>query len=156
MGVKQLWHLLQDAGLVTHLRGSDAVDHRQIVQQVENTTIAVDLSMWVMQGREQAALAEHFSAEEAATKVAFERCLQWLRHGVTPVLVVEGTPPEEKRGACTQRCLQRRGQAPAWRGRQGASFTRDCLRIAAVLEALVSGLSWRHIVPCADWAGSLA
>ena len=73
MGVKTLWQLLEAEGLLAHWRGSDAQEHRLIVEEVEGKVVAVDLAMWIMQARESGALAEHFTPEEAAAKVALER-----------------------------------------------------------------------------------
>jgi flap endonuclease GEN len=141
MGVNQLWKLLEESGLVDRLQGTDPSDHAALVAEVEGKVIAVDLAMWIMQARESGALSEHFSPEEAAAKVAFERSLQWLRHGCTPVFVVEGAPPEEKRGAQQARFAQRNGYAGGGgRGRggvSGAQFTRVCRQAATVAEVLV-------------------
>ncbi|GAB4815602.1 hypothetical protein N2152v2_002648, partial [Parachlorella kessleri] len=150
MGVKQLWQLLQGEGLLVKRFGSNPDDYPHLIREVDGKVVAVDLSMWAMQADQQLALLPHFSREERCIKVAFERALQWLRHGCLPVIVVEGRAPEEKRGAQQQRNANR-GGGSGWGGGSGgysagvggngqapgaSQFTRLGTLVASVLEAL--------------------
>jgi flap endonuclease GEN len=96
----------------------------------------VDLSMWIMQADQQASLAPHFSREERAIKVAFERAIQWIRHGCLPVVVIEGKPPEEKRGVQRQRFANRNGYFGGGGASGAASFTRLGCIVGEVLAAM--------------------
>jgi hypothetical protein len=73
MGVAALWSLLEKEGVVEHYRGASSDDYAAILQAASDAVVAVDLSPWLLQADQQAALAPHFSREERCMKVAFER-----------------------------------------------------------------------------------
>jgi flap endonuclease GEN len=137
MGVKQLWPLLEEANVVERWSGSDPASLRSLAAELEGSVVAVDLSMWLMEATTQGALAPHFSPVESAAKVAFERSINLLRFGVTPVFVLEGLAPAEK--ADTQR--RRLGWAPGATSSTAARpsstiFTRLGDQVAGVLRAM--------------------
>ncbi|EFN56935.1 hypothetical protein CHLNCDRAFT_143468 [Chlorella variabilis] len=136
MGVTALWQLLGAEQVVEHYRGASADELAHIVQAVDGAAVAVDLSPWLMQADQQQALLPHFSKEERCMKVAFERAVQWLRHGCLPVIVVEGRPPQEKRAAQQARFASRNGYAGGG-SQQGASqFQRLGQTLGMMLEEL--------------------
>lgn len=74
MGVLNLWKALERGGAVEELVGSQAGQHAQIVEALENKVVAVDLSAWLMQAQSQPALLEHLDSPYArAVKVVFDR-----------------------------------------------------------------------------------
>lgn len=73
MGVKSLWQSLIAADLVEQWDGQIPAALPPLTAELDGKVLAVDLSMWIMQAGEQAALAPYCNQEEAAAKVAFER-----------------------------------------------------------------------------------
>ena len=75
-------------------------------------------------------------------QVAFERSVQWLRHGCLPVIVVEGQAPPEKRAAQQARWAAANGGSSyhggGGGGGGGAQFQRLGLLVAGLLQELVS------------------
>ncbi|PRW33965.1 flap endonuclease GEN-like protein 1 [Chlorella sorokiniana] len=136
MGVNALWQLLRAEGLVEHYAGAAPADHAAIVEAVDGAAIAVDLSTWIMQADQQQALLPHFSKEERCMKIAFERALQWLRHGCLPVIVVEGEAPEEKRAEQQRRFASRNGYAGGGSQRGNSQFQRLGRTVGGLLERL--------------------
>eukprot|EP00798_Chlamydomonas_sp_ICE-L_P018300 gene18300-24760_t len=93
MGVGHLWSVLQGMGAVSELLGQ--THHEQVVDEVDGKVIAVDLSTWVMEAFHQTNLRDAFQDPLAqALKMTFERSLNWLRYGCTPVFVDEGDYPD--------------------------------------------------------------
>lgn len=73
MGVSDLWQLLKSEG-VTVSWSSKTGTHPLIVDDVEATAIAVDLSTWVLQATSQPNLVEVYNDPECrAVIVAFNR-----------------------------------------------------------------------------------
>ena len=86
MTVAGLWQLLRKNGLVVEVEGMAA---REAIQ---GQKIAVDISMWVVQGETaQVARLDHYML------VSFWRVVRYLRAGALPVAVVEGECPARKR-----------------------------------------------------------
>lgn len=104
MGITSLWALLNAEGLAPKLEGVNG-EHPDIMRHVSGRAVAVDLSVWLMQATNQAATHGLFSEEGRAMKVVFERTINWLRHGVTPIGVAEGLAPAEKLATLQARCL---------------------------------------------------
>lgn len=74
MGVKHLWRVLERGGAVEVLDGGDAAQHEQILDELEGTVVAVDLSAWLMQAISQPALTQvYFSDHACVLKVVFDR-----------------------------------------------------------------------------------
>jgi hypothetical protein len=73
MGVKSLWQALIGADLIEQWNGQTPTAMPALAAELDGKVLAVDLSMWVMQAGEQAALTPYCTQEEAAAKVAFER-----------------------------------------------------------------------------------
>eukprot|EP00887_Chlorella_sp_A99_P003372 scaffold7.g3372.t1 len=138
MGVNTLWKLLAAEEVVQKYAGLNPADYAALVRAVDGAVIAVDLAMWLMQAELQKELLPHFSREERCMKVAFERALQWLRHGCLPVIVVEGTAPVEKRGAHEARHLSRTGVAGGGSaaGRKNGQFQRLARLVGDLLKEL--------------------
>ena len=76
-----------DYELLYSWRGDEVGGHDEIVKDVVGKVLAVDASMWFCQAISQPKLAD-LSDEAKCLKVIFERCVNWLRYGVTPVLVI--------------------------------------------------------------------
>ena len=72
MGVYKLWDDLRQAGAVVDLAGKEC--EREIAQTVDGLTIAVDVSIWMVQASMQPNLAEVFESPLARVlKVCFDR-----------------------------------------------------------------------------------
>ena len=72
MGIYKLWDDLRQAGVVVDLAGKDC--EREIAQAVDGLTIAVDVSIWMVQASMQPNLAEVFESPVARVlKVCFDR-----------------------------------------------------------------------------------
>lgn len=138
MGISSLWKALTDAQLVRRLQGSDPEEHAALLSELDGQVLAVDLSAWIMQADQQLALLPHFSRTERCMKVALERSIQWLRHGVLPVMVVEGAAPAEKLAAVQARYAARTGGRQGG-GRGSSSFQVLGKAVGVMLQQLVSG-----------------
>lgn len=77
MGVHGLWPLLKAAGFVKDFNSAgDNTLHDAVRVLQQNRTMAVDLSIWIVQAASQPALREAgFSDHAAVAKVCFERCV---------------------------------------------------------------------------------
>jgi hypothetical protein len=74
MGVANLWKALEKGGAVTRLDGAQPGDHALILQELENTAVAVDLSAWLVQAITQPALVGVLDSPHACVlKVVFDR-----------------------------------------------------------------------------------
>ena len=79
MGIYRLWADLREAGLVVDLAGKDC--EREIAQCVDGLTIAVDVSIWMVQASMQPNLAEVFASPLARVlKVCFDRVSRMPTH----------------------------------------------------------------------------
>ncbi|KAL4425232.1 hypothetical protein ABPG75_009248 [Micractinium tetrahymenae] len=136
MGITALWQLLRAEEVVEWYRGGIAEEHAALLAAVDGQAVAIDLSTWIMQADQQTALTPHFSREERCMKVAFERALQWLRHGCLPVPVVEGRPPDEKLAAQRARFEARNGYAGGGSQAGAAQFQRLGQTVGRLLEEL--------------------
>lgn len=152
MGVKSLWQLINGANLIQQWSGQNPTDVPAIAAEMEGKVLAIDLSMWIMQAGEQLALIPHCNQVEAAAKVAFERAIHWLRFGITPVFVIEGLAPAEKKAAQHRRLYDsiggegrggttNNGRINSYNNVAAAAmgptqFIRSSQQVAAVLEAL--------------------
>lgn len=93
MGVAQLWKVLEHEG-VTSSEGLEC-----IYSHVAGKYVALDVSHWLVHATTQPDLQKNFSQRAASAKIVFERCLQLLRLGATPVLVFDSTiKPIDKAG----------------------------------------------------------
>jgi len=72
MGITHLWAYLRQAGLVVELAGKES--EKEIAQTVDGLTVAVDISIWMVQAALQPSLAEVFDSPTARViKVCFDR-----------------------------------------------------------------------------------
>ena len=81
MGPPGLLTVLRSLGASRHLSGAD-VEHF-----IEGKVVAVDGAVWFHEAR----TIPGYRPVPAVLKVVFERCCRWLRKGVLPVVVLEGT-----------------------------------------------------------------
>ncbi|KAA6428448.1 MAG: flap endonuclease GEN protein 1 [Trebouxia sp. A1-2] len=110
MGVSELWSLLKAVG-ITQLSSGLEGTHAQVVKEVDDKSIAIDLSAWIVQATCQPNLAEAFSDPASqALVVSFNRVVNYLRYGCLPVCITEGRPPAEKLERLQQRFRTRTGQ----------------------------------------------
>jgi len=58
---------------------------------VKGKTVAVDGAVWFYEAQLQEDVVRAFGPLAAVIKVTFERCVRWLRKGVLPVVVLEGS-----------------------------------------------------------------
>lgn len=73
MGVSELWSLLKAVG-ITQLSSGLEGTHAQVVKEVDDKSIAIDLSAWIVQATCQPNLAEAFSDPASqALVVSFNR-----------------------------------------------------------------------------------
>lgn len=73
MGVSELWPLLKAVGITQVWSGLEGF-HAQVVKEVDNKSIAIDLSAWIVQATCQPNLAEAFSDPASqALIVSFNR-----------------------------------------------------------------------------------
>ncbi len=73
MGVSELWPLLKAVGITQVWSGLEKT-HAQVVKEVDNKSIAIDLSAWIVQATCQPNLAEAFSDPASqALIVSFNR-----------------------------------------------------------------------------------
>eukprot|EP00873_Tetraselmis_striata_P004534 jgi/Tetstr1/424798/TSEL_015301.t1 len=113
MGIKGLWQALEPE--LERVEGAEDGDSsgRRLARLMDGAHVAVDLSMWILQAQEAGALEGlHAAMPSAAARIAkliFERAHNWLRHGVVPVAVLEGTPPPEKLAVIRARFRARNG-----------------------------------------------
>lgn len=85
--------------------GDTRESHARLAQQVRDKVVAIDAAQWLFQANSQperqALFAQGRSEFDAmvANSVAFftDRCLQLLRYGAHPVVVMEGAAPLAKR-----------------------------------------------------------
>ena len=112
MGVKGLWKLLEPCGRRIH------------VETLENTTLAVDVSIWMTQFVKAMRDEEGRPIKNAHVIGTLRRVAKLLYHGVRPVIVFDGGVPALKggssaSGACaasaarTTRAPPRSGSSPA-------------------------------------------
>ena len=62
-----------------------------LLRELEGKTIAVDVAIWVVESHTQKAKLTWLNEHELALRLCFERLVLWLRYGVTPVIVFEGS-----------------------------------------------------------------
>ena len=73
MGVSELWQLLKSEGVTSNWSWKTGT-HPLIVDEVEATSIAVDLSTWILQATSQPSLVEVYNDPECrAVIVALNR-----------------------------------------------------------------------------------
>lgn len=85
MGPPGLWAELRRNGVASQLSGP------AVERLLENKKVAVDGAVWLYEAQLQQDLRQAFHPTEATLKVVFERCVRWLRKGVLPVIVLEGS-----------------------------------------------------------------
>ena len=85
MGPPGLWAELRRQGAGKTIHGAE------VERLLQGKKVAVDGAVWLHEAQIQANLVQAYGAEGAAIKVMFERCVRWLRKGVLPVIVLEGT-----------------------------------------------------------------
>lgn len=118
MGPPGLWKELRSSGACKTLRGAE------VEKLLEGKKVAVDGAIWLYQAQLQQEVVRHFGVSNAAVKVVFERCVRWLRRGILPVVVLEGTGGGRAERVCS------RG-----RGGLGPIFAAQP-RVRALLDAL--------------------
>ncbi|KAL0048711.1 hypothetical protein WJX82_009391 [Trebouxia sp. C0006] len=132
MGVSELWPLLKAVGITQVWSGLEGT-HAQVVEEVDNKSIAIDLSAWIVQATCQPNLAEAFSDPTSqALIVSFNRVVNYLRYGCLPVCITEGRPPAEKLEKLQQRFKARTGQMGG--GGTNHHFSKMGLSIADMLH----------------------
>lgn len=80
-----LWVELRRQGAGKTLRGPE------VERLLKGKKVAVDGAVWLYEAQTQADVVKAYGAEGASLKVTFERCVRWLRKGILPVVVLEGT-----------------------------------------------------------------
>jgi len=118
MGPPGFWSELRRSGASKPLQ-SPAVE-----ELLEGKAVAVDVAVWLYEAQLQHDVVMHFGPIGAAVKVVFERCVRWLRKGVLPVMVLEGTGGGRSARVCS------RGH-----GGLGSAFAAQN-RVRTLLEAL--------------------
>ena len=91
MGPPGFWRELRQKGVGRQLEGPE------VERLLEGRRVAVDAAIWIFEAQKQQQVAHVFGSHRATLKVIYERCSRWLRKGVLPVVVLEGT--EGGRGA---------------------------------------------------------
>lgn len=71
-----------------HRRVAQGVD---LLRELEGKKIAVDVSIWVVEADVLRAKVPWLTPETAALRLCFQRLVLWLRYGLTPVIVLEGS-----------------------------------------------------------------
>ncbi len=100
MGVKGLWKLLAPCGRRIH------------VETLENTTLAVDVSIWMTQFVKAMRDDEGRPIQNAHVIGMLRRVAKLLYHGVRPVIVFDGGVPALKARLIRQRLFNRNGLDP--------------------------------------------
>ena len=95
MGVKGLWKLLEPCGRRIH------------VETLENTTLAVDVSIWMTQFVKAMRDEEGRPIKNAHVIGTLRRVAKLLYHGVRPVIVFDGGVPALKERLIRQRRMRR-------------------------------------------------
>ena len=119
MGVKGLWKLLEPCGRRIH------------VETLENTTLAVDVSIWMTQFVKAMRDEEGRPIKNAHVIGTLRRVAKLLYHGVRPVIVFDGGVP-----ACVEIKILRRVRAessrrPPRHRRDACSMAWRCRFLAA-------------------------
>jgi len=127
MGPPGLWAELRRKGASAFLRGPE------VEQLVKGKTVAVDGAVWFYEAQNQPDVSQSYGAEGAVLKVTYERCVRWLRKGVLPVVILEGSG-----GGRAHRTFSR------GYGTLGRAFASQS-RVRALLDSLG--------VPCIDAEG---
>ncbi|CAL5220963.1 g3069 [Coccomyxa viridis] len=136
MGVKELWKLFREEKLMqewsceTHGAGVQ----KAVADQIEGKVVAVDISQWACNALTQQATADLWSEEGRVVKVAFDRIVNFLRFGCTPVGVLDGEAPEAKLATLQARFLVRFGIEGGGYGNQ--IFISQCQAVARLFRAL--------------------
>eukprot|EP00198_Chlamydomonas_reinhardtii_P009902 XP_001699239.1 predicted protein [Chlamydomonas reinhardtii] len=101
MGVVNLFTELADySGVIQNWTGAN----EQLVAEMCGQTLAIDTSVWIFQCSQQQDLKDAIYDEHARVLYTMiHRIISLLRHGVTPVFVLEGDTPEAKMGRLQQR-----------------------------------------------------
>lgn len=73
MGIPALWQILRKHGLVHELGGDSPDRVVDVANAVAGTVVALDLSMWLMQGMHQPQLTSTYGRDGAPLKVVFDR-----------------------------------------------------------------------------------
>ena len=111
MGVKGLWKLLEPCGRRIH------------VETLENTTLAVDVSIWMTQFVKAMRDEEGRPIKNAHVIGTLRRVAKLLYHGVRPVIVFDGGVP-----ACVEIKILRRVRAES--SRRPPRHRRDACSMA--------------------------
>lgn len=122
MGPPGLWKELRRHGAAVNLQGPE------VEELLSGKKVAVDCAVWLYEAQNQADVVRAYGGERAALKVIFERCVRWIRKGVLPVMVLEGTG-----GGRANRTFSR------GRGGLGSCFAPQS-KVRAMLTAL--GVPW--------------
>lgn len=159
MGIPVLWQILRKHGLVHELGGDSPERVVDVADAVAGQVVALDLSMWLMQGMHQPQLTSTYGRDGAPLKVIFDRVcnhshhsharasvprpqvLNMLRFGVLPICVLEGDTPLVKQALLDARHAAAHGVArPAGaRGASNASYQALQAKAQRLLTAMVCG-----------------
>ncbi|KAK9905956.1 hypothetical protein WJX75_009484 [Coccomyxa subellipsoidea] len=137
MGVSDLWNLLRSEGMVReyNCETDGQLAQKKVAEKLEGKIVAVDVSLWTCQALTQAALQEVYPTEEArVVKVAFDRIINHLRFGCTPVGVLDGEAPEEKLETLQARFFSRFNRAGGGGG--NSHFEHLCSLTAQLFQAM--------------------
>ncbi|BDA47624.1 probable flap endonuclease GEN-like 1 at N-terminal half [Coccomyxa sp. Obi] len=137
MGVSELWSLLRSEGMVREWNcETDGQKAQKVVaEKLEGKVVAVDISLWTCQALTQGALKEVFeSDEQRVVKVAFDRIINYLRFGCTPVGVLDGEAPDEKLETLQARFFSRFGAVGGGGG--NSYFVSLCSLMAQLFRAM--------------------
>ncbi|OQV13102.1 putative DNA repair protein complementing XP-G cells-like protein [Hypsibius exemplaris] len=102
MGVTGLWETIKPCGRTVSLAS------------LRNKTLAVDISLWLHQATNGIHESRTVETDVKHLIVLFNRVCTLLGHGIKPVFVFDGIPPEVKRRTLQRRrALQQQHDAPA-------------------------------------------
>ncbi|CAL8471936.1 g11478 [Coccomyxa elongata] len=137
MGVSELWSLLRSEGMIREWNcETDGQKVQKVVaEKLEGKVVAVDISLWTCQAFTQGVLKEVFeSDEQRVVKVAFDRIINYLRFGCTPVGVLDGEAPDEKLETLQARFFSRFGAVGGGGG--NSYFVSLCNLMAQLFRAM--------------------
>ncbi|KAK7115888.1 flap endonuclease GEN homolog 1-like isoform X2 [Littorina saxatilis] len=126
MGVTKLWQLLEEGEEGNLVSLSDC----------SGQSWAVDLSAWIVHGRTGAEGKAHVSTTFTMMRTVFYRALCLLKHGIKPIIVMDGqTAPEVKSQTLNDRCERTHGHSKVT-GHSRAGFQPSNDMCRRLLEAL--------------------
>lgn len=135
MGVQHLWSILEPS------------KREQNIENLRDKTLCIDLSMWICEAQATKGLKELL---KPYLRNVFFRTLYLASFGIRPVFVVDGVPPEIKRGTIVKR-LQARGEHvpknPQRHGKLNRSkFSMMCNEVYNIRNVMVECNFYKIIV----------